>query len=161
MEHKQSLSKSAQSVQNALDQKGIQTAVVELPASTRTAQDAAQTIGCQIDQIVKSLVFKTKDSNTPILILASGPNRVNEALIEAVIGEKIVRSDADFVREVTGFAIGGIPPMGHKQPLKTFIDEDLMKLQELWAAAGTPNAVFSLKADDLQALTQGIVIAIH
>ena len=155
------LSKSAQSVQNALDKKGIQTKVVELPASTRTAQDAAQAIGCQIDQIVKSLIFKTKDSNTPILVLASGPNRVNESMVESVVGEKITKADADFTREVTGFAIGGIPPIGHKKIIKTFIDEDLMKFKELWAAAGTPNAVFCLKNNDLQSLTNGIIITIH
>ena len=161
MDGKHSLSKSAQSVQNALDQKGIQTTVIELPASTRTAQDAAQTIGCKIEQIVKSLVFKTKDGNTPIIVLASGPNRVNESMIESIIGEKITKADADFVREVTGFAIGGIPPVGHKQSIKTFIDEDLMKYEELWAAAGTPNAVFCLKNSDLQSLTNGIIVAVH
>ncbi len=155
------LSKSAQSVQNALDQKGIQTTVIELPASTRTAQEAAQAIGCKIDQIVKSLIFKTKESNSPILILASGPNRVNESMIETILGEKIVKADADFTREVTGFAIGGIPPIGHKQTIKTFIDKDLMNFEEGWAAAGTPNAVFSLKPIDLQNLTNGDIIQIH
>lgn len=158
---KKSLSKSAQSVQNVLDQKGIQTTVIELPSSTRTAQEAAQTIGCQIGQIVKSLIFKTKESNTPILILASGPNRVNEAMIEAVVDEKIVKADADFTREVTGFAIGGIPPIGHKQTIKTFIDKDLMNFEEGWAAAGTPNAVFNLKTIDLQNLTNGDIIQIY
>jgi len=160
MENKQKLRKSAQSVQNTLDAKGIQTTVIELPASTRTAHDAAQAIGCTIEQIVKSLVFKTKESNMPILVLASGPNRVNESAIEAMVGEKIVKADADFVREVTGFAIGGIPPIGHKQALKTFIDKDLMALHDLWAAAGTPNAVFNLKSSDLQALTKGIIITV-
>jgi prolyl-tRNA editing enzyme YbaK/EbsC (Cys-tRNA(Pro) deacylase) len=155
------LSKSAQSVQNALDQKGIQTTVIELPASTRTAQEAAQAIGCQIGQIVKSLIFKTKKSNSPILILASGPNRVNESMIETILGEKIVKADADFTREVTGFAIGGIPPIGHKQTIKTFIDKDLMNFEEGWAAAGTPNAVFNLKTIDLQNLTNGDIIQIH
>jgi prolyl-tRNA editing enzyme YbaK/EbsC (Cys-tRNA(Pro) deacylase) len=161
MNQKHALSKSAQSVQNVLDKKGIQTTVIELPTSTRTAQDAALTIGCLIDQIVKSLIFKTKDSNTPILVLASGPNRVNESMIEAAIGEKITKADADFTREVTGFAIGGIPPVGHKQTIKTFIDQDLMKFEKLWAAAGTSNAVFYLKNSDLLALTNGTIIAIH
>ncbi len=161
MNNKHSLSKSAQNVQDALNKKGIHTTVVELPASTRTAQDAAQAIGCTINQIVKSLIFKTKNGNIPILVLASGPNRVNESMIEAAVGEKITKADADFVRDVTGFAIGGIPPVGHKQTIKTFIDKDLMQLEELWAAAGTPNAVFSLTKNDLQSLTDGTLIAIH
>lgn len=161
MNNHQIVSKSAQSVQNVLDQKGIQTRVLELSSSTRTAQDAAQTIGCTIDQIIKSLIFKTKDKGEPILVLASGPNRVNEAMIEAVLNEKIVKADADFTREVTGFAIGGIPPVGHKQLIRTFIDEDLMKFEELWAAAGTPNAVFCLNNDALLDLTGGTIIAIH
>ncbi len=161
MDNNQTLSKSAQSVQNLLDKKGIKTKVLELPSSTRTAQDAANTIGCKIEQIVKSLIFKTKDSNTPILVLASGPNRVNEKILEEIVGEKIIKADADFTREVTGFAIGGIPPVGHKQSIKTFIDKDLMNYDELWAAAGTPNAVFCLKSIDLKNLTDGAVIAIY
>lgn len=155
------LSKSAQSVQDVLDKKGVKTKVLELPSSTRTAQDAAHAIGCKIDQIVKSLIFKIEESDTPILVLASGPNRVNEKMLEAIIGEKIIKADADFTRQVTGFAIGGIPPVGHKQVIKTFIDQDLMNYDELWAAAGTPNAVFCLSNKDLLSLTNGITIAIH
>ena len=161
MNNSQQLSKSAQSVQNVLDKHNIQTKVLELPSSTRTAQDAANTIGCKIEQIVKSLIFKTKDTNKPILILASGPNRVNEALIESVVGEKIVKADADFTREVTGFAIGGIPPVGHKQQIQTLIDKDLLNYEELWAAAGTPNAVFCIKPKDLLTLTAGQVISVQ
>ncbi len=154
------LSKSAQSVQDVLNKKGITAKVVELPASTRTAEDAAKTIGCTVAQIVKSLIFRTKHTNRPILVLASGPNRVNEKLITQAVGEEITKADADFTRDVTGFAIGGIPPVGHKQQIETFIDEDLLKLGELWAAAGTPNAVFSLDASNLENLTGGKVIPI-
>jgi prolyl-tRNA editing enzyme YbaK/EbsC (Cys-tRNA(Pro) deacylase) len=154
------LSKSAQTIQEALTQKGLDLKVVELPSSTRTAADAAQTIGCEIAQIIKSLIFKTATTNKAILILASGPNRVNEKTVEKEIGEKIVKADADFVREVTGFAIGGIPPMGHKQPVQTLIDQDLLKYQELWAAAGTPNAVFRLYSKDIENLTGGKIISI-
>lgn len=154
------LSKSAQTIQEALTQKGLDLKVVELPSSTRTAADAAQTIGCEIAQIVKSLIFKTATTNKAILVLASGPNRVNEKTIEKEIGEKIVKADADFVREVTGFAIGGVPPMGHKQPVQTLIDQDLLKYQELWAAAGTPNAVFRLYSKDIENLTGGKVLSI-
>lgn len=152
-----SLSKSAQSVQDALAQKGLTLKVVELSASTRTAQEAATAIGCTVAQIVKSLIFRTKDTNTPILVLASGINRVNEKAIEKHIGEQLLKADADFTREVTGFAIGGIPPIGHKQHIQTFIDEDLLTYEELWAAAGTPHAVFCLKSSDLVMLTHGTV----
>lgn len=155
------LSKSAQSIQDSLTKKGAHFKVVELPESTRTAAEAAAAIGCKIEQIVKSLIFKTKETNMPILVLASGPNRVDEKMIEAEVGEKISKADADYTREVTGFAIGGIPPMGHKQELRTFIDQDLLKFEELWAAAGTPHAVFSLKPVDLETLTKGKVIAVH
>lgn len=153
------LSRSAQSVQDALAKKGLQFKVVELPASTRTANDAAATIGCEVAQIVKSLIFQT-ETHKPILVLASGINRVNEKTIEAQVGEKITKADADFTRAVTGFAIGGIPPVGHKQKILTFVDEDLLKYQELWAAAGTPNAVFNLNSVDLQNLTDGKIISI-
>jgi Cys-tRNA(Pro) deacylase len=154
------LSKSAQSVQDVLSQKGLAFKVIEFPAGTRTAQEAAQTIGCEVAQIVKSLIFRTKETNKPVLVLVSGVNRVNEKIIEALLGEKITKADADFTREATGFAIGGIPPVGHKQAIMTFIDEDLLKLGVLWAAAGTPNASFSLHASDLESLTGGKVIAI-
>lgn len=154
------LSKSAQSVQDALSKKGIDAQVVELPASTRSAEEAAKTIGCEVAQIVKSLIFRTKHTNKPILVLASGVNRVNEKLIANAVGEEIVKADADFTRDVTGFAIGGIPPVGHKQKIETFIDQDLLKFKELWAAAGTPNAVFRLDSAWLADLTDGNVIAI-
>jgi prolyl-tRNA editing enzyme YbaK/EbsC (Cys-tRNA(Pro) deacylase) len=159
-EFKMSLSKSAQSVQDVLSEKGIDAKVIELPASTRTAEEAADTIGCEVAQIIKSLIFRTKHTNKPILVLASGVNRVNEKLIAKAVGEEIIKADAGFTREVTGFAIGGIPPVGHKQKIETFIDEDLLKLKELWAAAGTPNAVFSLDSAVIANLTDGKVIAI-
>lgn len=155
------LSKSAKSVQDALFEKGLSLQVLELSSSTRTAQDAANTIGCEVGQIVKSLLFKTIKTNQPILILASGVNRVNEKTIESVIHEKIEKADAHFTREVTGFAIGGIPPVGHQSKIDTIlIDEDLFKFEMLWAAAGTPNSVFSLHPADLKILTHGIVVSI-
>lgn len=156
----QSLSKSAQTVQNALMQKGLEFKVIELSESTRTANDAANTIGCEVAQIVKSLLFKTKDTHKPILILASGINRVNEKIIESYVGEKILKADAEFTRDTTGFAIGGVPPVGHKQIIDTFIDEDLLQHEEIWAAAGTPNAVFGLHSSDLLKLTNGKVVSI-
>lgn len=161
MDNSNTLSKSAQSVQSALQASGDDFRVMELSSSTRTAQDAANTIGCKVAQIVKSLIFKTQDSNRPVLVLASGSNRVNEKIIEIHIGEKIGKADADFTRDITGFAIGGIPPVGHKQKIdNVLIDEDLLKFNEIWAAAGTPNAVFNLKSNKLQSLTGGKIISI-
>jgi prolyl-tRNA editing enzyme YbaK/EbsC (Cys-tRNA(Pro) deacylase) len=153
-------SKSAQSVQAVLSKKGIAAKVIELPASARTAEEAAKAIGCTVAQIVKSLIFRTKHTGRPILVLASGPNRVNEKLIAEAVGEEIAKADADFTREVTGFAIGGIPPVGHKQAIDTYIDEDLLKLVELWAAAGTPHAVFNFQSSQIQSLTGGKVIRV-
>lgn len=154
------VSKSAQTIQDVLSQQGFDLKVIELSASTRTAVEAAQTIGCEVAQIVKSLIFRTALTKKAILILASGPNRVNEKTIEKEVGEKIEKADADFTREVTGFAIGGIPPIGLKQSIETFIDEDLLRFKELWAAAGTPHAVFKLDSLLLEKLTRGKVTAI-
>ena len=155
------LTKSARSVQAALDVKGLNCKVLELPNSTRTAQDAAIAIGCNVAQIVKSLIFKTQSSNQPVLILASGPNMVNELVIELHLKEKIIKADASFSKEITGFAIGGIPPIGHQQLIEhIFIDQDLLRFNDIWAAAGTPNAVFNLKPSDLLTMTNGRVISI-
>jgi prolyl-tRNA editing enzyme YbaK/EbsC (Cys-tRNA(Pro) deacylase) len=154
------LSKSAQSIQDALSRVGVQATVVELPASTRTAEEAAKAIGCEVAQIVKSLIFCTKYTNKPILVLASGINRVNEKTISKEVGEEIVKADAEFTREVTGFAIGGIPPIGHKQRLETYLDEDLLQHNKLWAAAGTPHAVFCIESRVLQNLTYGKIISV-
>lgn len=155
------LSKSATLIQKWLEEKGMVFEVIELAASTRTAQEAANTIGCELGQIVKSLLFRTLKTNQPVLVLASGINRVDEKIIKKWVGEKITKADADFTREKTGFAIGGVPPIGHKQKIPfIFIDEDLLQHKKLWAAAGTPNAVFSLKSNEIECLTQGKIVAI-
>ena len=154
------LSPSAQKVQNALQSLGMSLQVVELPDSTRTAVDAAQAVGCEVGQIVKSLVFKARLSERPILVVASGANRVNEKAIEALIGEPLGKADADFVRQRTGFVIGGVPPVGHAERLLTFIDKDLLQYEVIWAAAGTPNAVFRLTPGDLVKMTGASVIQI-
>jgi len=154
------LSKSAQSVQDVLAKKGLQFKVVELPSSTRTANEAAATIGCEVAQIVKSLVFCTQQTKKAVLVLASGANRVNESAVAEKVGEKIIKADADFARAATGFAIGGVPPVGHTEAIDTYIDDDLLKFKELWAAAGTPNAVFNLQSADIVSLTNGKVISI-
>ena len=154
------LSASAQRVQRILHDLGFSSRVVELPDSTRTAKEAAQAIGCQVAQIVKSLVFRGKSSDKAILVVASGTNRVNERRLSELIGEPLDKADAVFVREHTGFAIGGVPPVGHMERLETFIDEDLLQYEELWAAAGTPHAVFPLTPVELQTMTSGQVVTI-
>ena len=154
------LSSSAQKVQDLLKSRGFASRVIELPDSTRTAKEAAQAIGCEVEQIVKSLVFKGKHSHNPLLVVASGTNRVNEQQISTLVGEPIEKADANFVRQRTGFVVGGVPPLGHSEPLKTLIDEDLLQYKEIWAAAGTPHAVFQLTPADLQAMTGGQVVSI-
>ena len=154
------LSGSAQRVQDALRAKGFGFEVVELPQSTRSAAEAAQAVGCQVAQIAKSLVFRAIESGRPVLVIASGANRVNERRLGELIGERVGKADADFVREATGFAIGGVPPVGHAQPVETLIDEDLLRYDEIWAAAGTPNAVFRLVPGDLVKMTGGRLVAI-
>ena len=151
------LSSSAQKIQNLLNELGYPYTVVEHAESTRTAQEAADQAGCKLGQIVKSLIFRGRTSNKPILVLTSGANRVDEKRISQYAGEPIARADADFVRTVTGFAIGGVPPIGHNQPMETYLDEDFLSYQTIWAAAGTPNAIFELKTEDLQKMTNGKV----
>ncbi|HYB10935.1 MAG TPA: YbaK/EbsC family protein [Alphaproteobacteria bacterium] len=154
------LSPSAARVQEALRTLGYTNQVIEREETTRSSAEAAAAVGCTIGQIAKSVIFRAKGSGRPILVVASGPNRVNEKAIEAVIGEKLGKADADFVRERTGFAIGGVGPVGHAQMLEIFIDEDLLQFAEIWAAAGTPNAVFKLTPDELKRMTGGSVINI-
>lgn len=155
------LSESAQKVQAVLQELGLPCPVVELPASTRTAPEAAQAVGCQVGQIVKSLVFRTQTSRRAVLVLVSGSNRVNEERLADLVGEAVVKAEADFVREQSGFAIGGVPPVGHSRPLPTYIDEDLLQYAEVWAAAGTPHAVFKLNPRELPRITGGKVIKVN
>ena len=138
---------------------GSRFTVLEFDAGTRTAGDAAAAVGCTVGQIAKSLVFRSA-SGRSVLVIASGANRVDEHKAAALIGERIGRADADFVREATGFAIGGVPPVGHATQPVVLIDEALMGFDEIWAAAGTPNAVFRLTPADLVGLTQGTIAPI-
>ncbi|KAA0889776.1 YbaK/EbsC family protein [Oryzomonas rubra] len=153
--HDNELSPSARKVQEALEAAGVPCRVQELAASSRTAAEAAETVGCDVAQIVKSLVFKGAHSGNPVLALVSGKNRVNEALLAAACGEPVGKADAAFVRERTGFAIGGIPPLGHLEQLCPVIDRDLLEYPEVWAAAGTPHALFRITPADLLAVTGG------
>lgn len=155
------LSPTARKVQQAMQSLGFDFSVVELPASTRTSIEAAQAIGCQVGQIAKSLVFKGQRTGQPILIVASGANRVDEQMMAAQAGEPLEKATAEFVRQRTGFGIGGVPPVGHTEPLQTFIDEDLLQYPEIWAAAGTPHAVFRLTPADLVKMSSGQVVKIN
>jgi prolyl-tRNA editing enzyme YbaK/EbsC (Cys-tRNA(Pro) deacylase) len=154
------LSASAQKVQSALDVFGIQLEVLELAESTRTSSEAAQAIGCQVGQIAKSIVFQTSESHRPILVIASGINRVSESLIAEQVGETIKKADADYVLQHTGFVIGGVPPVGHLEPLRAYIDQDLMRFPEIWSAAGNPHAVFRLTPAELVRITGSEVVKV-
>jgi Cys-tRNA(Pro) deacylase len=151
---------SAQRVQKVLTELGYTGQVVEHEASTRTALEAAEAAGCAVGQIVKSLVFRLQPANEAVLVLVSGPNRVHEKHLGRLLGGTLERADADFVREASGYAIGGVPPVGLKKPLKTYVDEDLLQYETVWAAAGTPNAVFEINPQELVRMSGGQVVNI-
>jgi prolyl-tRNA editing enzyme YbaK/EbsC (Cys-tRNA(Pro) deacylase) len=151
------LSASAQKVQDALIALGFTNEVVEHQQTTRTSAEAAAAIGCEVGQIAKSLIFKGKASGKPILVIASGANRVDEKKLKTLLDEKVEKPDAEFVRTRTGFVIGGVSLVGHAEPLETLIDEDLLKFDVIWGAAGTPNAVFKLTPDEMLRMTGGRV----
>jgi len=154
------LSEGTKRVQGVLNAHGIDAEVAELPQSTRTAKEAAKAVGCGVGQIAKSIVFRTCDSQKPILVIASGPNRINEEKISELVSEPIEKADADFVKRVTGFPIGGVAPVGHLRQPQVFIDEDLFQYSEIWAAAGTPHAVFKLRPRELERITGGRVVPV-
>ena len=130
--------------------------VVEFDESTHTAQEAADAIGCQLAQIAKSILFRSA-SGKPVLVIASGINKVDEKKIRALLGEKIERASPDFVKEMTGFEVGGVPPLGHASPCVIYLDEDLMAYPTLWAAGGTPNAVFEIGFERLAEMSGATV----
>ena len=152
------LSKKSKIVQQYLSKFGLQLEVVEYAESTKTAQQAADAIGCELGQIVKSLVFKSKDQ--PILFLVSGKNKLNVEKVSKALKIEIKKADASFVKEATGFSIGGIPPVAHQTKMDTYIDQDLLGYKEVWAAAGMPFSVFKLESRMLQPLTNGKVIEV-
>lgn len=151
---------SSERFRRALIARGFACELVELPQSARTAPQAAEAVGCAVAQIAKSLVFRGSLTGTPVLVIASGANRVNEAVLAELVSEPVEKADAEFTRRHTGFAIGGIPPTCHVERLQTFIDADLLQHSEIWAAAGTPHAVFRLTPDDLRKMTTGRVVTI-
>ena len=149
------LPRAAQRVQKALNEFGVSLEVKIMSESTRTAQEAADAVGCGVGQIVKSLVMIGKKSGDPYLVVASGQNRVDLKKVSALVGEGVKMAPAEFVREKTGYAIGGVPPAGHATRMPVIIDQDLMGFAEIWAAAGTPFALFSLTPGDLKKITGG------
>jgi len=154
------LSSSARKVSDALKSHGLICEVLELPQTTRTADDAARAVGCGVGQIVKSLVFQGKHTRLPFLVAVSGINRVDEQKLARLVSEPVIKADAGFVRENTGFAIGGVPPVGHARCMRIFIDEDLFQYGEIWAAAGNPRAVFKLTPAELLKINGGQVAAV-
>lgn len=149
---------TAQRVAAAARELGLEIVIKEFTETTRTAEDAANAIGCTVAQIVKSLLFVV--DGRPTMALVSGPNRLDEAKLAALCGvgkKKVNRADADTVREATGFAIGGVPPFGHATRLPVYIDQDFWQFEVIWAAAGTPNAVFAITPADLTQVTGGVV----
>jgi prolyl-tRNA editing enzyme YbaK/EbsC (Cys-tRNA(Pro) deacylase) len=154
------LSRSAQRVQDALVAGGFANRVIELDEPVKTAQSAADAVGCTAAQIVKSLVFRGTGSGRGVLVVASGANRVNTERLAALVGEPVEMGDPRFVRATTGFAIGGIPPLGHAEALDVYIDEHLMTFESLWAAAGHPSSLFALTPAELAAMTRGRVAGV-
>jgi len=149
---------SAQKVEDCAAKLGLEIHVRAMPQSTRTAEEAAAACACDVAQIVKSLVFQGVSSGAPYLLLVSGRNRVDQEGVAHGIGEALSRPDARTVRDWTGFAIGGIPPFGHDRPMKTFIDPDLLVHDIVWAAAGTPHAVFSVDPNALAKAVEAVTI---
>jgi prolyl-tRNA editing enzyme YbaK/EbsC (Cys-tRNA(Pro) deacylase) len=115
-------------------------------------------VGCALDQIAKSVVFRGQKTGRPVLVVASGRNRVDERRLSELTAEPVLPADPDFVRQRTGFAIGGVPPVGHAEDIETYLDEDLVGLEEVWAAAGAPDAVFCIRSADLVAIAGGRVV---
>jgi prolyl-tRNA editing enzyme YbaK/EbsC (Cys-tRNA(Pro) deacylase) len=152
--------RSTDRVRAAAEAAGLDLAIREMPESTRTAEDAAAACGTTVAQIVKSLVFKKAESGEPVLLLVSGANRVDQTAIKGAIGETLARMDADAVRAYTGFAIGGVAPLGSLQPLATFMDAHLLQFDAVWAAAGSPNAVFEVHPRALAEATGATIVSV-
>jgi prolyl-tRNA editing enzyme YbaK/EbsC (Cys-tRNA(Pro) deacylase) len=143
-----------------MEEAGVDAGVRELPDSTRSAADAATAIGCDVRQIVKSLVFRASSGDRPVLVLVCGSDRVDTERLAAQVGGPVERASPEFVRDRTGFAIGGVAPVGHSEPLETLIDERLLGLELVWAAAGTPHAVFSIAPGELQRAAAARVVRV-
>jgi prolyl-tRNA editing enzyme YbaK/EbsC (Cys-tRNA(Pro) deacylase) len=152
------LNASMRRVGEALRERDIDAEVRELPDSTRTAPEAAAALGCEVAQIVKSLVFRGEQSGDPVLVLVSGADRVDERLLAQAAGEPIGKAEPDFVRERTGFAIGGVPPFGHDLPV--LFDEALLSHKRVWAAAGDPHSLFCVDPQELARCVRARIVAL-
>ncbi len=147
-------------IQEILNKFNLSINIKEFPNSTKTSSDAAKVIGCNISQIAKSIIFRGVKTNNPYLVIASGSKRINEKKIEEIVKEKIEKANAEFVKKETGFGIGGVAPFGHIKKIQTFIDKDLFKYKEIWAAAGTSNSVFKINPKKLLKITEGKIVDI-
>ena len=147
-------------VRQALDAAGVKAGIVELPGAARTAKAAAEFLGCDVAQIANSLVFRGGTSGHPVLVMSSGAKRVDLQRLAGVIGEPVEKADAEFVRRATGFAIGGVAPVGHASPLRTFVEESLGAHARIWAAAGHPHTVFPLTYPELLRITGGPAVRV-
>ncbi len=139
---------------------GVTNTVKEMPESTKTAAEAAAALGCDVAQIVKSLIFRSVVGDEALLVMVSGADRVDESRLARVVGGDVERASGRFVRDRTGYAIGGVPPVCHSKPLITYLDEHLLDHDLVWAAAGTPRAVFSVTPADLVRITSAKVVAV-
>lgn len=146
---------SAQRVQQALAAAGTDSKVIELSVAARTSQQAAEALGIEVGQIAKSLIFRALPSGRAVLVIAAGDRRVDEARISALLGEPIERATPELVREYSGFAIGGVAPVGHLKPMATFIDTSLRRFDVVWAAGGTPHCVFPIAPGELVRISGG------
>ena len=158
MSEAETLPRGARRVRTALLELGLPGDIHRLADSTRTAPEAAAAVGCELGAIVKSLVMRGVRTKEPLLVLVSGDNRADVELIEAAVDEPVERPDAGYVREVTGYAIGGIPPVGHPDPVRTLMDEDLLRFETVWAAAGHPHAVFPIAPAELATAADALVL---
>lgn len=150
------LPKSAQKVQDYLTQNGQNIHIKEMLKSTRSAAEAAASIGCEVAQIAKSIVFIEQLTNEPVLVIASGKNRISQDKLEGFLKTKIIQADAKYIKKEIGYAIGGVPPVAHKTPVKIILDQELNRYSEIWAAAGTPFTVFNIEPQQLAKISNGI-----
>ena len=153
-------SPSTSRVLEVLRRMGYDVSILEFREPTRTAEEAARRAGCSIGQIVKSLVFRGAATGKAVLVLTSGANRVDEESMAVHIGEAIKRADPEFVLSATGFAIGGVPPVGHTQTIESYLDEDLLQFESVWASAGAENAIFSISPSSLRSMTNARVVRV-
>jgi prolyl-tRNA editing enzyme YbaK/EbsC (Cys-tRNA(Pro) deacylase) len=147
------MSKSLKRVERALQDAGVTVEILEMAEGTRTAEDAARAAGCALDQIAKSIIFRAETHGDAVLFVTAGGNRVDDAKASALAGEPLGKADAGLIRAQTGFAIGGVAPVGHLNPIRAWFDPRLLEFPVVWAAAGTPRHVFAIAPEVLLRLS--------